>query len=169
MWTAAARRLRRIDHATVARANALARGAPISRTLTQVLAERLVGVEVALMGLLFLTGNRRSVARMLVAVAAIYAASEVAGLVWRRRRPFAALPGVVAIVDHAAGRSFPSRHTASALAMAIIGGRAHPRSGQAMLLVGAVLSAMRVAAGVHYPSDLLGGAALGALVGRVLR
>lgn len=165
----AARRLRQIDDATVTRANTLARGARLSHTLTKVLAQRLAAVEVALMGLLLVTGGRRSVARMLVGVAGIYAISELVGGAWDRQRPFAVVPAVVALVDHTAGRSFPSRHTASGIAMGIIGGRDHPELGRAMLIVGVVLSLSRVAAGVHYPSDVVGGAALGAAIGRVLR
>lgn len=169
VWMTAARQLRQMDDATVTRANTLARGARLSHAVTTLLAGRLAAVEVALMGLLLLTGGRRSVVRMLLAVAGIYAASELAGAAWRRQRPFAVLPDVVALVDHAAGRSFPSRHTASAVAMAIIGGRVHPQLGRAMLMVGGVLSLSRVAAGVHYPSDVVGGAALGAAIGRVMR
>jgi undecaprenyl-diphosphatase len=87
------------------------------------------------------------------------------GFVWPRQRPFARLAHVEALLKHDAARSFPSRHVASGLAMAAIGARAHPRLGTAMTLVAWLLGLSRVAAGLHYPSDVLGGAALGQLIG----
>ena len=70
---------------------------------------------------------------------------------------------------HSAGRSFPSRHVASGLAMAWVAGRAHRRLGLAMAGVAWLLGLSRVAAGLHYPSDVLSGALLGSVVGRLLR
>ena len=49
--------------------------------------------------------------------------------------------------------------------MAVIGGRAHPRLGLAMAAVAWVLGLSRMAAGLHYPSDVLAGAMVGSAVG----
>jgi undecaprenyl-diphosphatase len=129
----------------------------------------LAGVEVVLMGGLFLSGARQSAGRMLAAVGLVYVASEVFGSVWRRQRPFADLQGVEALFAHVSQRSFPSRHVASGVAMAAIGGRAHWKLGVAMAAVAWVLGVSRVASGLHYPSDVLAGALLGSGVGRLLR
>jgi undecaprenyl-diphosphatase len=53
--------------------------------------------------------------------------------------------------------------------MAAIGGRAHPLLGSAMAGVAALLGLSRIAVGLHYPSDVVAGALLGSLVGRLLR
>jgi undecaprenyl-diphosphatase len=132
-------------------------------------ARGLAPLEVALMVGLGVAGGRRAAARMLLAVALVYGASEALGRVWRRPRPFAADARIEALVAHAAGRSFPSRHVASGLAMAVIGSAAHPRLGTTMSAVAAGLGLSRVAAGLHYPSDVAAGAVLGLLVGRALR
>lgn len=138
------------------------------RVTVAALARWLAHVQVGLMLLLAATGRRRSALKMLAAVGLVYAFSEALGLIWPRDRPFAARAGVQALVGHSPRRSFPSRHIASALAMAALGGAEHPRLGLLMAGVGWTLGASRVAAGLHYPSDVLGGAALGALIGRYI-
>ena len=132
-------------------------------------ATRLAGVEIALMLLLAATGRRGSALRMLAAVAGVYVASEGLGSVWPRERPFARLEGVSSLAPHEPGRSFPSRHVASGLTMAAIGGREHRRLGVLMAAVAWLLGLSRVAAGLHYPSDVLVGAVVGELLGRYLR
>ena len=121
------------------------------------------------MGAFFLGGRRRSAARMLAAVGLVYVVSEALGIVWRRERPFGELADVEGLVPHTVERSFPSRHVASGLAMAAIGGRAHPLLGLVMSAVAWLLGLSRVATGLHYPSDVLAGAVLGSVIGRLLR
>jgi membrane-associated phospholipid phosphatase len=53
--------------------------------------------------------------------------------------------------------------------MAVLGGREHHRLGLAMATVAWLLGAARMAAGLHYPSDVIGGAVLGEMVGYALR
>ncbi len=153
----------------MARLNASVRSSPTLRAATDRSATWLAWVEVLLMGGLAVGGQRGSAVRMLASVALVYMASEALGAVWPRRRPFVRLSTVEALVPHAAGRSFPSRHVASGIAMAIIGRRAHPRLGMLMAGVAWALGASRVAAGLHYPSDIVGGAVLGLVVGQLVR
>ena len=165
---AVANRLLAADDAAVAALNAAVRTSRTLCTLTSRGATGLAAVEVLLMGALALGGRRGAAARMLAAVAVVYLASELLGALWSRQRPFVRLSQVEALVSHAAERSFPSRHVASGLAMAAIGGRAHPRLGLAMATVAWLLGVSRVAAGLHYPSDVLAGAALGAAIGQLM-
>jgi membrane-associated phospholipid phosphatase len=162
-------RLLRRDAALAIALNALVRRSDVARTLAVGAATGLAGVEVALMGALAIAGRRRSAGRMLAAVGLVYLGSEVLGRVWQRERPFAHLGEVDGLVPHTARRSFPSRHVASGLAMAAIGQRAHPLLGTTMAAVAGLLGLSRVAAGLHYPSDIVAGALLGSLIGRVLR
>jgi membrane-associated phospholipid phosphatase len=149
--------------------NAAARRSERARAVAGLAARWLAVVEVGLMAVLALAGRRRSAVRMLGAVGLVYVASEALGWIWPRARPFARLAAVEAIVPHALGRSFPSRHVASGLAMAAVGGRVHRLLGAGMALVAGLLGVSRVAAGLHYPSDVLAGALLGAAIGRLLR
>lgn len=128
-------------------------------------------IEVLLM-LLAGTGGRRgwkAIARCLAAVALIYLLTEVIGVLYGRIRPFAAHPSARALIDHPPTRSFPSRHVASAIAMARIVRPVSPCLAGAMAGVAGGLAAGRVRAGLHYPSDVVAGAALGAVVGGALR
>ena len=158
-----------MDDAAVVRLNGAVGTSRALKKLTRRCATGLAGVEVVLMGALALGGRRSSAARMLAAVAVVYLASEALGALWPRQRPFARLSDVEALVPHAGQRSFPSRHVASGLAMAAIGGAAHPRLGTAMACVAWLLGVSRVAAGLHYPSDVLVGAALGQVIGALVR
>jgi membrane-associated phospholipid phosphatase len=163
-----AQRVTAVDIAIVTALNGFARESAASRTLVSVLAERLALVEVLLMGLLALGGRGQTAARMLAAVSLVYVASEGLGAAWPRERPFERLSTVVPLVAHMRGRSFPSRHVASGLAMAAIGQRAHRRLGGGMAWVAWLLGLSRVAAGLHYPSDIVAGGLLGVVIGVLL-
>jgi undecaprenyl-diphosphatase len=162
-------RLQNLDDQLTLAIHGAATTSAASRLLTRTLARHLATLEVGLMVALATTGRRGAAARMIGAVCLVYGVSELLGMAWRRRRPFARLSEIHELVEHASGRSFPSRHVASGLAMAAIGRAAQPRLGHTMAGVAWLLGASRVAAGLHYPSDVLGGALLGVLVGRVLR
>jgi undecaprenyl-diphosphatase len=157
------------DDAAVRALNRYLRRWPAAARWTGLLAARLATVEVGLMLLLAVGGGRRSALRMLAAVGMVYGASELLGGMWPRARPFERLTDVEALAQHSSGRSFPSRHVASGLAMAIIGGREHARLGLVMAAVAALLGVSRIGAGLHYPSDVGAGVVLGRLVGRLMK
>lgn len=79
-----------------------------------------------------------------------------------RARPFVADPhGVHLFSGHAADPGFPSDHATAAFAIAVAILLRKRAWGIFALVAATVLSVGRVALGVHYPSDVLGGAALG--------
>jgi undecaprenyl-diphosphatase len=155
-----------VDDALAITLNRLARRQAGVARLVGFAAARLAGVEIALMLLLAASGRRGSAMHMLAAVAGVYAACEGLGRLWPRQRPFARLDDVSSLAPHEPGRSFPSRHVASGLAMAAIGGQEHRKLGLLMAGVAWLLGLSRVAAGLHYPSDVLVGAILGEIIGR---
>ena len=61
-------------------------------------------------------------------------------------------------------RSFPSGHTAAAVAFAGGVGRVLPAAGVPLHALAAMVGYSRVHTGVHYPGDVLGGALLGAMI-----
>jgi undecaprenyl-diphosphatase len=129
-------------------------------------------IEVVLMMLAGLTAGRagrRAVQRCLVAVGTIYFLADLLGSLVSRTRPFAAAQQAGTPVQHGPERSFPSRHVASATAMAVITRPAAPRLAALMGLECAALGLARVRVGLHYPTDVLAGCLLGAAVGRLLR
>jgi membrane-associated phospholipid phosphatase len=88
----------------------------------------------------------------------MYALNTAIKLVVRRRRP--QLRGLPALTATATGLSFPSAHASTAFAGALAYSRlGAPRAPLYALAAG--LSWSRLYLGVHYPSDVLAGAALG--------
>jgi membrane-associated phospholipid phosphatase len=62
--------------------------------------------------------------------------------------------------------SFPSAHSTSGVAAAVALGRVAPAARPALLGLAAAICLGRPYLGMHYPSDVLAGAALGAVIGR---
>ena len=83
--------------------------------------------------------------------------------IFHRVRPFEALEGVRKLVS-AHDASFPSAHAANTFAAGVFLALRFSRL-RWILVVPAVVAYSRVYCGVHYPSDVLAGAFLGALVG----
>jgi len=61
--------------------------------------------------------------------------------------------------------SFPSGHSLNAFALAVVVALAFPPIAVPVFLVAASVAASRVVLGLHFPSDVLAGSALGALIG----
>lgn len=105
--------------------------------------------------------RRASVAAVLSAGLGLAVGKVISELV-DRARPFVADPhGVHLFSGHAADPGFPSDHATAAFAIAMAIFLRKRAWGVVALVLAAVLSVGRVALGVHYPSDVLAGAALG--------
>jgi membrane-associated phospholipid phosphatase len=121
---------------------------------------------VSLLGAVLVPRRRRE---WLVAGAGSFVAHAAAVLikrVVRRQRP--QHPAIAVNVGVPSQLSFPSAHATSTTAAAILMGRATglPRVMGAAVLV-APMALSRVLAGVHYPSDVAAGVALGAAIAAV--
>jgi undecaprenyl-diphosphatase len=119
------------------------------------------------LGLLQRRGPRWTVGiAVLTAVATFVADSLALGVkdLTNRPRPFEAHPQIHPLyVVHSS--SFPAGHAATAFAGAALLSFLAPRLAPAFVALAALIAWSRVYDGVHYPSDVLAGAVLGALVG----
>jgi undecaprenyl-diphosphatase len=167
---------RAVDIRTMAAASALVGR---SRRLDQgaaLLAQHLSKLHVLLLGLLLLGGRgasggrrRETAVRIGFALPVTIGLVSLVGWLVERRRPFAGHLAAQQLVDHAPGRSFPSRHSACAAAMTTVALPAAPLIGGLMGLGALGLAVSRVYAGLHYPSDVLGGWLIGVAVGIIAR
>ncbi|MEU5684721.1 phosphatase PAP2 family protein [Streptomyces venezuelae] len=97
--------------------------------------------------------------------AAAHLASMGVKRVVRRPRP-AALGGIEPLVRTAGRHSFPSSHATSAAAAVVAYGALRPVGAHLLPPLAAAMCVSRMVVGVHYPSDVAAGAALGALTAR---
>jgi undecaprenyl-diphosphatase len=84
-----------------------------------------------------------------------------------RPRPSVRIDGISLALDPDRF-SFPSGHSAAAMAVAIAYAQAFPALATPLLAIGALVGASRVMLGVHYPGDVLCGQLLTALTALVL-
>ena len=84
----------------------------------------------------------------------------------RRERP--RLEGIETTGPQPASLSFPSAHAATSFAGATLIGALAPPLRPALYGAAAVMAFTRPYLGVHYPSDVVVGAAVGTAIGRVL-
>jgi membrane-associated phospholipid phosphatase len=113
-------------------------------------------------------GRRARWMRAAAAVAGAYLLNTALKLVIRRRRPH--LPGLPPLVTTPTELSFPSAHATSSFTAARVYAPLVPPAARMPLRgLAAAMAASRLYVGVHYPSDILAGAALGVLVGGLSR
>jgi membrane-associated phospholipid phosphatase len=104
--------------------------------------------------------------RATATVAGMYALNTAIKQIVGRRRP--ELPDLPALTGTPTALSFPSAHASTAFAGAVVYSRLGlPAAPLYALATGLALS--RLYLGVHYPSDVLVGAALGSVAGAVAR
>jgi undecaprenyl-diphosphatase len=101
------------------------------------------------------------------AVTGVLVAQGITALV-DRARPFVADPAIHVLVHHGPDRSFPSDSATGAFAIGVALYAYAPPWGRALLVLAVALAVGRVAVGMHYPTDVLTGAALGAATAVVL-
>jgi undecaprenyl-diphosphatase len=81
-----------------------------------------------------------------------------------RPRPYQAMHGIAAGAPVLDTFSFPSGHTLHAVAFTLVGCGYYPALAVVLVPFTLLTAASRVVLGLHYPSDVLAGAAIGAAV-----
>lgn len=130
----------------------------------------IVGIAVFAVGALLRLprgGRKTFTVDLLMTVATAYLLAQVIGILWFRERPFVRASDIQPLLALSPTfKSFPSDHATIAFAMALPLLRAYRlRPVRALVLLAAAGVALgRVLVGVHYPTDVVGGAVLALVV-----
>ena len=111
--------------------------------------------------------RRRAFTRGVLATAVAYGLNTAVKFSVRRPRP--QLDDLPALTPVVTGLSFPSAHATTSFAAAAAYSRALPFASPLFYGAATMFALSRPYLGVHYPSDVLAGAALGTATGRLLR
>ncbi|MGG1516962.1 undecaprenyl-diphosphatase [Paenibacillus oryzisoli] len=104
--------------------------------------------------------HRRMVAQSLLSASIALAVSGVLGVFFYRDRPFVT-HSVLQLIPHPANASFPSDHATAAFVIAASIWIFRRKAGYVWLILAACIAFSRIWTGVHYPSDVIGGAGIG--------
>lgn len=110
------------------------------------------------------TGSRKSRMMVIQAIVAFVIAEvigKIAGKFHLNYQPFAVLPDVNKLVDHAVDNSFPSDHTILFFSICLSFWLVRKKTGWLWLILALCVAISRIWVGVHYPFDV----AVGALIG----
>jgi undecaprenyl-diphosphatase len=119
--------------------------------------------------LLFALGGRTGKIVVLALVLTITVSDQLSSTliksIVKRERPCHVLPEVRPLVDCGSGKSFPSSHAVNMFAAAAVFAYGYRRWAWAFYTLAGVIAFSRIYVGVHYPSDAVGGALIGLLIG----
>ena len=86
----------------------------------------------------------------------------------QRPRPYDVIPNLTSILGEVAEWSFPSGHTCSSFACATALTLVFGKNGAWAFIPASLIAVSRIYAGVHYPSDILGGMLVGTCLALLL-
>lgn len=119
--------------------------------------------------LCFLKGGRIGKIAALMSILLIIATDQFSSFIlknlFERVRPCNALGDVNILVVCTGSYSFPSSHAVNNFAAALFFGRIFPKLKWLLISIAALIAFTRPYVGVHYPSDILGGAIIGGIIG----
>ncbi|MED1594201.1 MULTISPECIES: undecaprenyl-diphosphatase [Bacillus] len=107
--------------------------------------------------------NRMMIIQAMVAFVTAEIIGKLAGKFHLNYQPFAVLPDVNKLVDHAVDNSFPSDHTILFFSICFSFWLVRKKTGWLWLVLALCVAISRIWVGVHYPFDVVTGALLGSI------
>ena len=122
-----------------------------------------------MLGISFTKGGRRGKLAVIGVLLLILVTDQFSARIIKeavqRIRPCNALPDVLTPSGCNGSYSFPSNHAVNNFAAAVFFYRLFPKLKWVLFITASLIAISRVYVGVHYPSDILGGAAIGSAFG----
>lgn len=112
--------------------------------------------------------RRRTCVSAWAAVCFCSCLSFLIGKIWKRKRPFTKDWRIWNFTGHKANSSFPSNHAMNSAAVALQLLKDKTPGSPCMAVLAGIIAFSRLFAGLHYPSDLLGGAAIAIFMHKVM-
>lgn len=107
------------------------------------------------------TKNRMMVIQAVIATAIAEVLGKIAGHIYSHHQPFAVLPHVNKLVEHAVDNSFPSDHTTIFFSVCISFWLVRKKEWWLWIVLPLFIAISRVWVGVHYPVDVVAAALFG--------
>lgn len=149
---------------------------PFFDSLTVFIAQDLIWLWVAILIFIAVLSLRRhhftfeAMAFVLIATIASWSVSEFLKMVFATKRPFMDLPVGSTLLSYVNGSdAFPSSHATFLFALAVALYFYNRTLGTISLVIAVLVSLARVATGLHWPVDILGGLTLALVVTLLLR
>ncbi len=126
---------------------------------------------IILLGILFFKGGRKGKIAVLGIIILITVTDQTGYKLlkefFERVRPCNALPDVLSPLGCAGGYSFPSNHALNNFAAAAFFSMLFPNYKVVLYVTASLIAISRVYLGLHYPSDIIAGAAIGMIFGYI--
>lgn len=137
---------------------------PIMKFITHLGDSGAIWIIAAVVFLLFAKTRKTGMVMALSMVFNLFATNIVLKQVLARTRPYEVVEGLERIIEAQSDFSFPSGHTACSFAGAVVIFLMCPRKvGVPAMIFAVLISLSRLYVGVHFPTDVLGGAIVGTL------
>ena len=115
----------------------------------------------------FVEKDRNVIGRIVLVPAVTFFVCTVFRKFLNRKRPYERMDIHPLIVKHKKGQSFPSRHTVSAVIIAMSAFYINKIFGIMMFAIALLVGVLRILAGVHYVKDVVAGIVMGVIFGVV--
>lgn len=110
-------------------------------------------------------GRRAAIASTAAAALSTYVAQRLLKPIFRRNRPWFTREAAQVVGGKTPDHSFPSGHTAASFAAATALAIAYPSARPLLYVTATGVGLSRIHLGHHFPSDVIGGALLGTVIG----
>jgi undecaprenyl-diphosphatase len=142
---------------------------PIFKAITHLGNDGLIWIVIAIVLLCFKKTRKVGVLTLIALLLSLIVDNVILKNVVARIRPYEVIDGLQILIEKPKDYSFPSGHTGSAFAAAIVLVQMLPKKyGYPMVVLATLMGFSRLYVGVHYPSDVICGAIIGTVIGIVV-